>query len=614
MAQPPTNGNPERSQQAEEPVKSSRIPYWRKVVDQAGITPEVANYPYPGSGTEEDPYIISWIPNDPRNPMLFSPFTKWFITGVMAWATLAVSLVSSAYSGGMVQIMLQFGIVEEVATLGISLFVMGFAIGPLMWAPLSELFGRQILFICTYALLTAFNAGCAGAQNSWTLIILRFFAGAFGSSPLTNAGGVIADMFVASQRGVAMSFFAAAPFLGPVLGPIVGGFLGESAGWRWVMGLLAAFSGALWIIGSLLIPETYAPVLLRRRSEKLAKMTGKVYITRMEADRGRVSLGQAFRTSLSRPWVLLLREPIVFLLSIYMAIIYGTLYMLFGAFPIVYAENRGWSQGISGLAFLGIMVGMMFAVVYNIWDNKRYMRVEQENGGFAPPEARLPPTLVGSIALPVGLFWFAWTNYPHIHWLASIAAGVPFGFGMVLVFLSVMSYLIDAYTIFAASVLAANAVFRSLFGAAFPLFTTQMYGRLGIHWASTIPAFLALACVPFPFLFYKYGASIRERCKYAGESAAFIRKLQESIPSAADESEKEETFDRTEDAPPHEISSSSDEESEPRLAHTQRTQSLASTRTGGSIQRVRSEYEGNPYDIDRVNTKDSDFSFVARKK
>ncbi|QKX62188.1 uncharacterized protein TRUGW13939_09347 [Talaromyces rugulosus] len=616
MAQP-TNGNPEKSQQAEEPVKSSRIPYWRKVYDQAGVTPEVANYPYPGSGTEEDPYIISWIPNDPRNPMLFSPFTKWFITGVMAWATLAVSLVSSAYSGGMVQIMLQFGIVEEVATLGISLFVMGFAVGPLMWAPLSELFGRQILFIATYALLTAFNAGCAGAQNSWTLIILRFFAGAFGSSPLTNAGGVIADMFVASQRGVAMSFFAAAPFLGPVLGPIVGGFLGEAAGWRWVMGLLAAFSGALWIIGALLIPETYAPVLLRRRSEKLSKMTGKVYITRMEADRGHVSLAQAFKTSLSRPWVLLLREPIVFLLSIYMAIIYGTLYMLFGAFPIVYAENRGWSQGISGLAFLGIMVGMIFAVAYNIWDNKRYMRAEQANGGFAPPEARLPPTLVGSIALPIGLFWFAWTNYPSIHWMASIAAGVPFGFGMVLVFLSVMSYLIDAYTIFAASVLAANAVFRSLFGAAFPLFTTYMYGRLGIHWASTIPAFLALACVPFPFLFYKYGASIRERCKYAGESAAFVRKLQESIPSATDESEKEEeTFDRTEAAPPHEISSSSDEEetAEPRLEHAQRTQSLASTRTGGSIQRVHTEYDGNPYDIDRVNTKDSDFSIVARKK
>ena len=103
-------------------------------------------------------------------------------------------------------------------------------IGPLIWAPMSELFGRQILFFSTYGALTAFNAGAAGSQNITTLLILRFFAGAFGSSPLTNSGGVIADMFPARERGLAMSIFAAAPFMGPVLGPIVGGFVGETIG------------------------------------------------------------------------------------------------------------------------------------------------------------------------------------------------------------------------------------------------------------------------------------------------------------------------------------------------------------------------------------------------
>jgi MFS family permease len=112
----------------------------------------------------------------------------------------------------------QFDISEEVATLGISLFVLGFAIGPLLWAPMSELYGRQVLFFGTYAMLTAFNAGAAGAQNTQTLLLMRFFAGAFGSSPLTNAGGVIADMFPASERGLAMGIFAAAPFLGPTIG------------------------------------------------------------------------------------------------------------------------------------------------------------------------------------------------------------------------------------------------------------------------------------------------------------------------------------------------------------------------------------------------------------
>lgn len=606
--------NHEKRDQPLEAVTPKRISYWRKIIDQAGITAEVENHPYPGSGTEEDPYLISWIPNDPRNPMLFSVFAKWFITMMMALCTLAVALGSSMYSGGIAQIVLAFGISDEVAILGISLFVLGFAIGPLLWAPMSEMFGRQLTFIFTYAMLTAFNAACTGAQNSYTLIILRFFAGAFGSSPLTNAGGVIADMFAASDRGLAMSFFAVAPFLGPVLGPIIGGFLGESAGWRWVMGFMAAFSGTLWILGSTLIPETYSPVLLRQRAKKLSKMTGKVYLTEMDARRGKITLGQALKTSLSRPWILLLKEPIVLLLSIYMAIIYGTLYMLFSAFPIVYEGTRGWSQGISGLAFLGVMVGMLAAVAYSIWDNKRYLRKAEEEGGFAAPEARLPPCLIGSLALPIGLFWFAWTNYPSIHWMASITAGVPFGFGMVLVFLSVMNYLIDSYTIFAASVLAANSVLRSLCGTAFPLFTTYMYNNLGIHWASTIPAFLALACVPFPFLFYKYGSQVREKCKYAAESAAFMRKLQESAQEEETDGEKNDQvdFDRAEAPAPHDISSESEGEEE--NAPARRMYSRASTRTASSSHRGKVEYDGNPYDIDRVNTRDSDFSFVSPKK
>lgn len=470
---------------------------------------------------------------------------------------------------------------------------------------MSELFGRQILFVTTYAGLTAFNAGCAGAQNSWSLIILRFFAGAIGSSPLTNAGGVIADMFPAKQRGVAMSMFAAAPFLGPVLGPIIGGFLGMNGGWRWVMGFLAAFSGFVWILGSLFMPETYAPVLLRRRAQKLSKISGKVYESKIDIEQGKIALGEAFKIALSRPWILLFREPIVFLLSLYMAIVYGTLYMMFAAFPIVYEVNRGWNQGVGGLAFLGIMVGMLLAVVYSLWDNARYVKTEDEHGGFAPPEARLPPTMVASIAIPIGLFWFAWTNYPSIHFMASIAAGVPFGFGMVLVFLGIMNYLIDAYTIFAASVLAANSVLRSCFGAAFPLFTTYMYQNLGIHWASSIPAFLALACVPFPFLFYKYGAAIRKRCKFSAQSDAFMRSIMEQVKAApVQDDEKEEIpFDRTEAPAAAQESVSSGSSSNLGVPSVQRTRSRAMSATS-SLHRTPT-YEGNPFDLDRVHTKDS---------
>lgn len=376
------------------------------------------------------------------------------------------------------------------------------------------MYGRQILFFGTYAMLTAFNAGAAGSRNIQTLITLRFFAGAFGSSPLTNAGGVIADMFLPAHRGLALSVFAAAPFLGPTIGPIVGGFVAENVGWRWVEGVMAIFTGVLWLACAATIPETYGPVLLRHRATSLSKQTGKVYRSRLEISRIKVSLGQSFKTALCRPWILLIKKPIVLLLSIYMAIIYGTFYMMFAAFPIVFQQERGWSEGIGGLAFIGIAVGMIAAVIYTIPDNIRYRRIEDaakargERG--PPPEVRLPPSMIGSMCIPIGLFIFAWTNYPSIYWIVSIIFAAPFGFGMVLVFLSVMNYLINVYTIFAASVMAANSVLRSLFGAIFPLFTTSMYRNLGIHWASSNPAFLALVCVPFPFLCYKYGRTIRK--------------------------------------------------------------------------------------------------------
>ncbi|EXJ60836.1 hypothetical protein A1O7_04989 [Cladophialophora yegresii CBS 114405] len=515
--------------------KTPHIPHWRLVASQTLITEAVLKYPYKGSGTDDDPYVVEFIPDDPRNPMNWPDWKKWCLTMTVAVAALAVAFVSTAYTAAIEQINEEFGSSQEVATLGVALFVLGFAIGPLLWAPLSELYGRQILFCGTYAVLTVFNAGAAGANSMASLIVMRFLAGTFGASPLTNAGGVVADIFPAKQRGMGMSVFASAPFLGPSIGPLVGGFVSQSVGWRWLEGVMAIFSGVVCIIGSLVVPETYAPLILSRRAKALTARTGKTYVSTVEKRQGKVTPRAAFEKALLRPWVLMILEPIVLLISIYMAILYGTLYMLFGAFPIVFGRDRGWSQGISGLAFIGVAVGMTLGIIYSIFDNKRYARVEQEHKGEAPPEARLPPAMVGAVAIPIGMFVFAWTNFPSIHWIVCIIASAPFGFGVVLVFLAAMNYLIDAYVIYAASVLAASSMLRSLFGAIFPLFTVQMYNNLGIHWASTIPAFLALACAPFPFIFYKYGEAIRLKCKYAAEAHDALQQLRRSRKMDEDE-------------------------------------------------------------------------------
>lgn len=294
----------------------------------------------------------------------------------------------------------------------------------------------------------------------------------------------------------------------------------------------------------------------------------------------------------------------------------GTLYLMFGAYPIVFQQHRGWSEGIGGLPFIGVAVGMCLGILFSGYTNKWYLREAEKNGGVAPAEARLPPAFYGAVAIPIGLFWFAWTNYTSIHWIAPVLAGVPFGAGFQIVFLVVMNYLIDAYTIFAASTLAANTVLRSLFGAAFPLFTPDMFDTLGLHWGASIPAFLALACVPFPFIFYKYGAQIRARCVYAAQAEAAMAELRAKAARAA-EGEAEGVT-----GTPPESSSTADEsdvEKQEGEGAAPRFEPIRQTRTNASVDRASlnrtksragsiseaADYNFSPYDIDRVNTAPS---------
>ncbi|KAM0326053.1 hypothetical protein ACHAPQ_007831 [Fusarium lateritium] len=424
------------------------------------FTGMLLNQRYPGSGSTESPFLINFIPDDPDNAMLLAKWKKWAFTCLQAFATLATTFASSAYSGGIEQVIHSFDISQEVATLGISLYVLGFACGPLVWGPLSELYGRRKIFFFTFMATTAFSAGAAGAGSFPALLVLRFLAGSIGSAPFSNAPAVIADMFDKSERGMAMCMFSGAPFLGPAIGPMAGGFLSQAGGWRWLHGLLAAFTGVTWIT------------------------------------------------------------------SIYISIIYGTMYMCFAAFPIVFQRGRGWDQGIGGLAFTGIVIGVILSIASFVFEDKRYTRAARKRDGPMEPEDRLPPAMVGSILIPLGLFWFAWTTFLSVHWIVPIIGSVFFAWGLVLVFMALLNYLVDSYVIFAASVMAANSALRSLFGAAFPLFTRQMYANLGVQWASSIPAFLALACVPFPFLFFRYGSRIRMRCKYAAEAAGVLEGMQ----------------------------------------------------------------------------------------
>jgi len=217
---------------------------------------------------------------------------------------------------------------------------------------------------------------------------------------------------------------------------------------------------------------------------------------------------------------------------LYQAVVFGTLYLTFAAFPMVYTGLRGWPQEKSGLSFLGVLVGIICSVVFQFWDNLRYVKLLKRLGTVAaPPETRLLGCCIGGILIVIGLFWFAWTVNPKVHWIINIAAGIPFGFGMILVTIGSTNYLVDSYTVFAASALTICIVARAICGAIFPLFVRGLFVNLGVYWALSIPAFLTLFFVPFPFVFYRYGPRIRARSKYAGKAESA---LQEARLSAAE--------------------------------------------------------------------------------
>ncbi|RBR26198.1 uncharacterized protein FIESC28_00981 [Fusarium coffeatum] len=229
-----------------------------------------------------------------------------------------------------------------------------------------------------------------------------------------------------------------------------------------------------------------------------------------------------------------LTEPILFLLSLYMAFIYGILYLDFTAYPYVFQQTRHWDAGISGLSFLGIGAGMAIATAASPYINRVYATWVKKLGG-PKPEARLPHLILLSWLVPIGLFWFAWTADTSIHWASCIISGIPFGIGFVVLSLGITSYLIDCYGKYAASALAANAILRSCFGAGFPLFSHQMYDKLGAAWATSILGFISVALAPLPFVFYRFGPRIR------AHSTFHQRAIEEEFEVAAtvDHSKKE---------------------------------------------------------------------------
>lgn len=476
--------------------------------------------------TSNDEFLVKWDgDNDPLNPRSLPALRKWLITACVCIGSLAVTCESSIYTSLYEQIEEEFHCSQEVVTLGLSLFVIGLAGGPMVVSPMSEFYGRRHIYIISMFSFLVWNIPCAVAQNIQTLLIGRFFDGLVGSAFMSVAGGTVADLFDPHEIQKPMMLFTLAPFLGPVLGPLIGGFICSFASWRWTFYVMLIWTGILSIV-FIFVPETYHPVLLAKKAAAMRKSTGNdAYYSASERARASRPLRVALIQGLYRPFQLLFLEPMCTLLCIYSALLLGILYLFFGAFPLIFRTNHGFNLWQTGLTFLGLVVGQVLAVIINPFFRKNYLRLVakqrveagvKEGEQLKPePEFRLPPAILAAVLVPISLFWFGWTTYSSVHWIVPIIGSIFFGTGIFLAFQGIWTFLVDAYPAYAASALAANVCARCIFAAAFPLFGDQMYTNLGYQWASSLLAFLALAMMPFPYLFFRYGKAIRARSKFA---------------------------------------------------------------------------------------------------
>lgn len=293
-----------------------------------------------------------------------------------------------------------------------------------------------------------------------------------------------------------------------VLGPVIGGFVTQYLGWRWMDWIALILSGVA-LIFSLIMKETYAPTILQKKAARLRKESGDSrWWSRYDQ---KASLSQILKLNLSRPFVMAVTEPICIFWNIYIAIVYSILYLCFVAYPIVFHNIRGWSLGLSGLAFLGIGIGVLITIACEPLIRRMINShdIDPETGRVHP-EAMVSIVCISAVLIPIGELWFAWTCAPpSIPWFVPLLAGIPFGAGNTGVFIYASNYLTYSYGMYAASALAGNSVIRSVLGGVLPLAGSSMYVGLGPNWSGTLLGLLEVVIIPIPFVFYKYGYKIR---------------------------------------------------------------------------------------------------------
>lgn len=478
--------------------------------------------PAPHSNSEEDghpPYLSAtdWSsPTDPSNPRNFSPARKIFSTAAYTGLAFVSTLAASLFSSGIDSVRDEFHTSSEIAILGLSLYNLGMAFGPLIGSPLSETKGRRVVVLVTTPVFALFTIGSGFSRSVLSLNVCRFLAGVVAAPAIGNASATICDYTAGRDRAVVMGIYYAIPTFGAMLGPLIGGFVTEAKGWRWTQWTTVFFI-VVFYVPVVFTRETYKKTILQRRARKYGIEGPKA------EERSLLQwILYSMTTLFVRPAHMLFTETIVTLVCMYSGFLFGLVYTFVIASPWVYQHYYSFSPSAQSLSFLGLCMGTILAPIplifldtYIYQPKLRAWNLSHPPEEPLPPEQRLYPARLASPILPAALLAFAWTAQYRVHYIVPILFQGIAAMSSVVIYASSNLYMLDAYgPLYGASAAGAAMLSRYSLSAAFPLFAGQMFEALGVGWATSILAFCTVCMAPIPWLFARFGERMRARTKY----------------------------------------------------------------------------------------------------
>ncbi|KAL5425111.1 hypothetical protein PMIN04_002775 [Paraphaeosphaeria minitans] len=476
------------------------------------IEPEVR-----GDGT----ILVDWYTtDDPENPQNWGFRKKLVVLTQILIYTMAVYMGSAIYSPSIPGVMKQFGVDLQLASLGLSMYVLAYGIGPLLFSPLSEIpvIGRNPPYIISYAIFVILLVPSSLVNSFPGLIVLRFFQGFFGSPCLATGGATLQDLYSIIKLPYVLSLWAFAATCGPALGPIISGFSVAAKNWHWSQWEMLWLNGPVFLSLFFFLPETSSATILLRRAARLRALTGDARLkSQSEIDQASLTPREIAVEALWRPFQLVLLDPSIAFTAVYTALVYAIFYSFFEAFPLVYETLYHFNAGEMGLTFLAVTAGVVVAIAAYWAYVFRVVEPEIRRSGLGAPERRLIPALVVTWLVPAGLLLFAWSSRADIHWVVSCVGVALATVGIFPIIQCVFLYLPLVYPRYAASLFAGNDFMRSALATGAIHFSSPMFRNLGIGRGISLLAGLTVGCSVGVYLLFFFGHKLRARSRFAAQ-------------------------------------------------------------------------------------------------